>query len=219
MELCRKASVPFVRRITGGGMIFHGNEMTYSIACSKEDLGIKSGIALSYRTICVFLISFYRSLGIDAAFACDASGAKEELGRPTPICFAAREKYDIVVAGKKIGGSAQKRSRDVIFQHGSIPVNFDHGVAHAYVRDGTGCGGRGEVTCLRELLGFDIKSSMLEDALIGSFRKSFDINTEESGLTEAEQDIAEDLIADKYASSDWNFNRARRAMNCAELSG
>jgi len=204
--LCRERSVPFVRRITGGGIILHGNELTYSLVCSREDLGIQSQVEASYKAISSFLISFYGSLGIDAAFARDIS-AGERLGASSALCFAAKEKYDIVVDGKKMGGSAQKRSRDVIFQHGSIPLNFNAGQASSFLR--SKATGKNEcfATCLEELLGIELKVSRLSQLLMNVFVRSFNVDISQGDLSDKEKDMFTRLKKYKYESNEWNYKR------------
>ena len=210
IELCRKRSVPFVRRITGGGIILHGNEITYSLVSSKEDLGIKSQVEASYRVISSFLISFYAAMGIDARFACDIS-PHEELGRSSAVCFAAKEKYDIVVDGIKIGGSAQKRSKEMIFQHGSIPLNFLAGRASSFTRaNRPRKDDDSSATCLEELLGLEIKSSRLSHLLKTAFVKTFNLDYEETALSEEEDSLFAGLKAAKYETQDWNYHRVDR---------
>ena len=177
-------SNPFVRRITGGGIVRHGNELTYSLVCAKEDLGIPERVVSSYKIVSSFLITFYKKLGLDAAFACDVSRPGEKFGIPSAFCFASKEKYDIVVGGRKIGGSAQKRSGNVIFQHGSIP--FDP---------------------LEELLERPVTAADLSGSLIGSFTATFGITAEEEGLSSSEETLFQELKARKYASREWNLDR------------
>lgn len=177
-------SNPFVRRITGGGVIRHGDEITYSLTCAKEDLGIPSSVTSSYKTVSSFLITFYNRLGLDAAFACDVAGPGEKLGAPSPFCFDAKEKYDIVVAGRKMGGSAQKRSRNAIFQHGSIPL-----------------------APIEQLLGQAPGAEELSRALAGSFAETFDVTMEAGRLSAAEMDLFEYLRERKYESREWNLDR------------
>lgn len=174
----------FVRRITGGGIIRHGNELTYSLVCAKEDLGIPERVVSSYRIICSFLIEFYKRLGLDAAFACDVAAPGEKFGVPSAFCFDSKEKYDIVIGGRKMGGSAQKRSSSVIFQHGSIP--FDQ---------------------LEELLGRAVKATELSKVLIESFTTTFGLMAEKGRLSAAEESIFLDLKTRKYQSREWNFDR------------
>lgn len=122
LERCVREGVSVVRRVTGGGCIFHADELTYSIICSPEHIAGVEGVKESYRRLCGFLILAYRRLGLDPAFAVDANPAAARLGERTPLCFSGKEEYDITVRGRKLGGNAQRRSRGIIFQHGSIPL-------------------------------------------------------------------------------------------------
>ncbi len=104
LEKCRAEGVDCVRRITGGGAVYHDydGELTYSII-GKEELFPKS-IWESYRTICARIIKGLGRLKIDAQFA--------------PI-------NDIVVSGKKISGNAQTRREGILLQHGTILYKTD----------------------------------------------------------------------------------------------
>jgi len=122
LERCAREGVSVVRRVTGGGCIFHADELTYSIICSPRHIAGVEGVKESYRRLCGFLLLAYRGMGLDPAFAVDSSPAAERLGERTPLCFAGREEYDITIRGRKLGGNAQRRTRGIIFQHGSIPL-------------------------------------------------------------------------------------------------
>ncbi len=206
LDICKARSVPVVRRITGGGIILHGNEITYSLVCSKEDLGIRSQVEASYKVISSFLISFYAALGIDARFACDIP-SEEKLGIPSTICFAAKEKYDIIVYDKKIGGSAQKRSRDTIFQHGSIPLNFGAGYASSFLRTRPSGKPENGATSLEEILGLELKISKLSQLLRTAFVRSFNIEVSDGSLSQGEKALFSRLKNGKYETAAWNFLR------------
>jgi len=208
--LCRRRSMPFVRRITGGGIILHGNELTYSLVCSKADLNIPARILSSYKIVSSFLIAFYNALGIKAKFACDTA-RDEALSLPSTLCFAAKEKYDIVSDGRKIGGSAQKRTRGVIFQHGSVPFNFDKGRASSFLRVKSPGSGEYDAACLEEILGRDVSAADVSRIMIKAFMESFDVKIKACGLSGAEEECFTKLKAVKYESPDWNFNRIDRA--------
>ena len=132
LNQCNRDGVQVAQRMTGGGVLFHHNEITYSLVCSKEDIGEEEKVFVSYRHICAFLMYFYKSLGLKASFAFEADDFKNK-GLPHELCSAAHEKYDIVIGKRKIGGNAQKRSRRAIFQHGSIPLSIDWGFLRRYV--------------------------------------------------------------------------------------
>jgi len=130
---CAKDGIHLAKRMTGGGVLFHDNEITYSLTCSKEDIGEDKNVFVSYRNICAFLLSFYESLGLKPSFAFEGENFNDRCAAH-PLCSASREKYDIVINGRKIGGNAQKRNRQAVFQHGSIPISIDWGLMRKYVR-------------------------------------------------------------------------------------
>ena len=134
LKQCQADGVQIAQRFTGGGVLFHHDEITYSFVCAKDDVGEEKKIFVSYRQICAFLIYFYKLLGLDACFALEAEGFKNK-SLPHKLCSASHEKFDIVIGGRKIGGNAQKRRREVIFQHGAIPLSIDWGFVGKYVRN------------------------------------------------------------------------------------
>ena len=172
MKRCALDGVQIAKRMTGGGVLFHHNEITYSLVCAKEDIGEPDGVFVSYRRISAFLISFYRSLGLDASFALEAGDFKV-LCAPHELCSASREKYDIVINGKKIGGNAQKRKRCAVFQHGSIPLSVDWAFMRRYLRSLPEDISSG-VTTLTEELGRVPDRRVLEDMLIDAAAEEFD---------------------------------------------
>ena len=112
MDKCRSDGIDFVRRITGGGAVYHDydGELTYSII-GLESLFPKS-IWESYRMICGRIINGLKRLKIDAQFA--------------PI-------NDIVINGKKISGNAQTRREGVLLQHGTILYKTDVSKMFSYL--------------------------------------------------------------------------------------
>ncbi len=123
LETCRRKGIDVVRRITGGGAIFHANEVTYSLVCPASMLPADLSVAESFKLLTDFLLRFYADLGLDARYAAEVSSLPAaELGKPSNMCYAGQERYDILADGKKLGGNAQRRTRETIFQHGSIPL-------------------------------------------------------------------------------------------------
>lgn len=122
LEQCRSAALPVVRRITGGGVIYHADELTYSIVCAPDQIPASNSIKDSFRVLTSFLLQFYRSLGLNVCYAVECRASGEKLGVRTDFCFAGKESFDILIDGRKMGGNAQRRLKNVIFQHGSIPL-------------------------------------------------------------------------------------------------
>jgi lipoate-protein ligase A len=107
------------QRMTGGGILFHGNDISYSLIVPTnylKNLSVKE----SYEMICMFLMNFYTSLGLKPMYAKDVKSIDL---LSSEYCQQGYEPYDILVEGKKVGGNAQRRSKHVIFQHGSISID------------------------------------------------------------------------------------------------
>jgi len=171
---CQADGVQIARRMTGGGILFHHDELTYSFVCSKFDLGEPEGIFVVYRDICQFLIRFYESLGFKPGFALEAENFKNKCA-PNQLCSAAYEKYDIIIKGKKIGGNAQKRKRQVVFQHGVIPCNVNWDFVRRYLKflpeDISTY-----VTTLSDELKVVPRKDILEQKLIEAFKTTFEVD-------------------------------------------
>ena len=179
MKLCALDGVGIAKRMTGGGVLLHDNEITYSLVCAKEDIGELDGVFVSYRKICVFLISFYRSLGLDASFALEAEDFEARCA-PHELCSASREKYDIVINGRKMGGNAQKRKRCAVFQHGSIPISVNWTFMRRYARSLPEDISSGVTTLAEELKHIPDKRT-LEDMLIAAAAEEFNAQFIEVG--------------------------------------
>ncbi len=211
LNKCAKENIDFVRRLTGGGIIFHDQEITYSLVCSREDLKILDSVAGSFKKICSFLINFYASLGLDAKFAVETSKGKK-LGEPRAFCFAAKEKYDIVIGKKKIGGNAQKRRKNIIFQHGSIPMWVDIGKPSVFLNKKLDKNITEEICCLRDFLDKMPRVEELAGLLRKSFEQSFGARLDDAGLNDKEKLFYEDLKEKKYKTKAWNTGKIQTSV-------
>lgn len=211
MSLCRADKVPIVRRITGGGVIYHADELTYSIVCSPQQIPPASSIKDSFRVLTGFLLGFYRGLGFDAAYAFESTAPGTVLGERTSFCFAGRETFDIIVNGRKIGGNAQRRLKNLIFQHGSLPVinRAEKGLSYMLERDpGLIAGIAGIAEFSGEMDGARSHKppyTVLFEQLKSSFKIGFDIDFLEEYLTPDEQNLAAELLESRYLKDEWNF--------------
>ena len=190
-ERCREDDIPFVKRATGGGIIFHGDEVTYSLACSEDDAGNPDSVKDAYRLICSFLMETYRNYGLEPCFAIDVPG-REKI--KSTFCFSSFEDYDILLNGKKIGGNAQKRKRKFILQHGSIPLSLDIPFASRYVREPLFPAG-GKSTYMGETLGRKVAFEEFAGVMKKSFISVFKAELEERDFSEEEHALIEKNLA------------------------
>jgi len=194
---CREDSIPVVRRITGGGMIYHHKELTYSIVCTPEHLGITKKPSEAYRKICGFLLEFYNRLWLKAEFAMNLCAEKQ--GGRENFCFAGNEQYDIIINNRKIGGNAQKWLKNAVFQHGSIPVENCLDEASRYLLSKPE-NMMESSTSLREQ---DVEYTYSE--MFSILSESFFGRAKQSELTEAEKTSMQSLLSEKYTSDEWNL--------------
>ena len=205
-----KREIPFVRRITGGSAILHHKELTYSLVCSLEDLNLPKGVKESYRIICSFLKHFYGQLGLKASFAKDLTFDKQEvagsLGIYRNFCFSSWQHLDLLIGRRKIGGNAQRRRKNIIFQHGSIPQEIDFSYIRRTIKDSGNL--RERTTSLREVLGKALSFNSLRSLLPASFKSTFRIEFSRGGLLPPERKIVASLLKGKYETEKWNSYKA-----------
>jgi lipoate-protein ligase A len=115
------ADEPFdlCRRPTGGGIVDHRQDWTYTLVIPREHPLWAERAAVSYRLVHAALARALQELGQPAAVKMEATGT----GAPGPgVCFQQAEQYDVIHerTGEKIAGAAQKRSKQGLLFQGSI---------------------------------------------------------------------------------------------------
>lgn len=106
-----------VRRSSGGGAIMHDDELTYSICIPESNRWSKTSDRL-YDLVHHQVIEMLAEYGIEASSVTESQNSSLE--NKLFLCFQRRTKGDVVVADAKICGSAQRRLRNAIIQHGSL---------------------------------------------------------------------------------------------------
>jgi len=109
------------------------------------------------------------------------------------FCSGREAEADLLVGGKKILGSAQRRMKKAVLQHGSMPV-----------RD-SACDGR--MTCVCREAKRKVKFGEVVAAVTASFESVFGVSFEAGELSQEEQDIADGLVKEKYGKTKWNYRR------------
>lgn len=116
------AGYDLVRRPTGGRAILHADELTYAVVGTSPGPVFGDSLHETYMKINEALLAFLADLGLAAEIS---TGESREAARGL-VCFRSAGRHEISVGGKKIIGSAQRRTGGVFLQHGSILAGPRH---------------------------------------------------------------------------------------------
>jgi lipoate-protein ligase A len=206
LPACRSAGIDVVRRLTGGKAVLHSDEITYCItACGAGNL-FPSDIQGTYRMVSACLARALDLMGIEASIALGSGQMVSSDLRSS--CFSAPSDNELLVAGRKICGSAQVRRRGGFLQHGSLLLTFDPERTAALILPVSTLQGadrlRASVTAVNEILPSPINEEAVCAALAKGFIDELGISVKEAPLTQAEGLLSRRLVH-KYADDCWNW--------------
>jgi len=205
VENCFKHGVDIVRRITGGGTVYHDREgeITYSVIGREEDFGTKD-VVQAYYTICNGLIEAAKILGVKADF---------NPGDP-------KNCPNIAIQGKKISGSAQFHKGGVLLQHGTFLLDADLEKMFTFLRvpwaktiTDIVCVAREKLTSIKNELGKEVSREEAYQALVKGFEKALRTQLKEEALTTFEQKLAQKLRKEKFSTQEWNLKGITEAKD------
>src|SRR6185369_5177195 len=124
VKYCRTNGIDIVHRPTGGRAVLHDDELTYAVI-SNDAKTFGDTIYGNYKRVSEALCLGYNRLGVPAILAPDTRKPSPMADDTEPPCFISTSRYELMVDGRKIVGSAQRRVRRTFLQHGSMPITCD----------------------------------------------------------------------------------------------
>src|SRR6516165_7356800 len=121
---CRDNGIDIVHRPTGGRAVLHDDELTYAVISSDSNV-FGDTIYGNYKRVSEALCLGYNRLGVPAVLAPDTRKVADFTDDMDLPCFLSTSRYELMVSGRKIVGSAQRRVRHSFLQHGSMPITCD----------------------------------------------------------------------------------------------
>jgi len=199
VENCRDHGVDIVRRITGGGAVYHDSdgEITYSVLAKTTDLGCADLDMLSaYQKICSGLNEAIKILG-----------AKAEFRSPDP-----KRCPNLTIKGRKFSGNAQSCKKGVLLQHGTFLLDIDHKKMFTFLKvpwaktlDDVLEVSKRKLTSAKQELESQFTLEEAYQALVKGFEKVLDVQLVEEELMDYEWKLAERLRREKYVTEDWTL--------------
>jgi lipoate-protein ligase A len=187
-RLPRFAPLTWVRRSTGGAAIVHHHELTYSFAVPATPVwnSVESWICRFH--------AFIRDVLCDYGVTSRLAGCGEEKKLDDTLCFLHHTPGDLVVNGSKVAGSAQRKLKGALLQHGSILLRAsEHAPELPGIFDLAG----------RELFG----PKSLMAVLAECFAAEAGARLRPQAWTAAEEARSAKICREKYASEEWNGRR------------
>lgn len=198
----------WVRRPTGGRAILHTDELTYSVIAPLSEPRVSGGVLESYQRLSKALLTALHSLNIPAqAHPIDPTTKMQGNG---PVCFEVPSNYEIVVAGKKLIGSAQARRKNGVLQHGTLPLHGDltritQVLAFSDEKHRSEAASRllSHATTVETILGYKLNWEIAAQAFIAGFQSELDLELIRADLSNQEFKVAEKLAEEKYTHPSW----------------
>jgi lipoate-protein ligase A len=184
----RLAGLPWVRRATGGGALVHHFEITYALALPPGVPWQRRGESWACRLHGV-LRAALASLGVPS-LSCGEGGEK---GRGEFLCFLHQTPGDVLLGGHKVVGSAQRKRRGAVLQHGSLLLAVSPFTP--------------SLPGIFDLSRIHLPSAAVRAAAVEHFGRETGWKLDENDWTGQERQRREELIAAKYATEAWNRRR------------
>jgi len=199
-EFCRNNGVDVVRRMTGGKLVLHHNEATYSV-CSSDTEIFSSRVVESYSLISEALMRGLEKMGLEP---CLADAPPDFYTKGNLPCFSYPARNEVEVQGKKIIGSAQKRVKFKFIQHGSIPLEEEDEL----LKSVTSLAGRGDdirMISLQSALQKKVNFEWVVEYLKEGFSEYFGVDLKPKKFAKQEMKAILKIQKERYENDAWTY--------------
>ncbi|MGF1579264.1 MAG: biotin/lipoate A/B protein ligase family protein [Gemmataceae bacterium] len=179
--------LPYVRRPSGGLTLVHQHEITYAIALPDSHqlvLPYPTWVSMIHRIIIGVLSEF----GVTATMAAEDGPTHDD-----PLCFKHITKGDLLIGTDKIVGSAQRKLRGALLQHGGILLSQSPATP--------------TLPGLFELSGKSVDPEEFCDLFAQAVKREMSWRFHAGDWTEEEKLFKQKSIREKFSRKKWNDKR------------
>lgn len=179
---------PLVRRASGGGAILHDQELTYSIALPSRGRFVDQAAA-TYDAFHQTLIEALATFAVHASLCKAAASVQPERF----LCFQRHTRGDVLIGSDKVAGSAQRRNRGALLQHGSVLL------AKSVFAP--------ELPGINDMERTSLTANQLIESWLPLLAERLECHWERQELTSVERQRTREIERDRFANSQWTTRR------------
>ncbi len=180
--------LPKVKRLSGGGAILHHHELTYS-CCLPATHPLAENPALLYHKIHEQMIAVLQAEGINLSLRGEGKAKRDD----PFLCFQRGDANDVMSGSHKVLGSAQRRRRGALLQHGSLLLRKSELAT--------------EIPGLFDLVSCEFEPLELASKFVTIIAPILGNHQIEKSLTNDEIKLVNQLIISRYQLLDWSSRK------------
>ena len=207
---CKNQGIGVVRRLTGGGAVYHHHEITYSLSGASGTVLYGKNLKDTFFQIARGFQNGFNKMGIPVHLW-EGATPRRSL---SPLCFASSSWYEMTFEGKKLMGSAQRRWPNGFLQQGSLLLK-DHPESalglFKFSSEENKC--KNLSTYKENTITLDRLSKplpLIKDLkkwMIEGFEEEFSIQFQEKGLQNLERTRVQQFIKERYGNQGWTYRQ------------
>lgn len=200
VDTCISNGIELVKRMTGGGTVVHGWDLTYSLILPRQNKELP--ISDVYRTIGSNLVTAFHTLNIPAE--CNTTRINNS-SLSQNICLTNSVENDVICGENKVAGVSVRRNRNGFMFQGYISLDKPpDNILRSVSRDP-----ESQKLLVEKPSAINLDERFIaRDSLINAISDAFDFGIEfkKGSLSKNEVKLAEDLADTKYVTKAWNFS-------------
>ena len=184
---------PIVRRASGGGAIVHDDELTYSLCVATAGTIAKASVDL-YDIVHHAIRKSLAEQGIAVSLYEATADETVKASKDDPfLCFQRRAVGDLICDGAKVGGSAQRRLKNTLIQHGSLLLSKSEFAP--------------ELRGLKESSGIEVDFQSLIEGIRQQLEEALSVTFILDETSDSEKLRAEEIAEERFSRPRWTAKK------------